>query len=170
MQLRPLLPSDSEFLYQLAFLNPLAFRWRFFGTLPRRDSFMASLWPRVLTQFIITAEPGSPAGLVVAFDADFVCRHVSLSQILISDGLSGSNVASEALELFAGYLFNNWDFEKLYLEYPTYSSCPALEISGAREDGRLRDFAYLDGRLWDQVVVGIYRGEFDTSFATEPFE
>lgn len=124
--IRPLLPVDVEPLYQAAIEPRSAHRWRFRGVTPNPNAFYEALYdPAVIAQFMVQASSsGEAVGLVVGYDADRVSRHCKIAvQRLLpgARGLETSGLMVEGLFVFVQYLFDHFDFQKVYLEVPEYN-------------------------------------------------
>jgi RimJ/RimL family protein N-acetyltransferase len=166
----PIEPPLLDFLYSLAVDPASGYRWRFAGTVPSRSQFEASLWPGVLSQFVVIGRPtGTPIGHVVAYDADLRNRHVKFGQIMTIDR-QATGQGIEAGLLFCDYLFKTWDFRKLYFEVPEYNLEWIVNKVGPlfKEEGRLKQHLYFSRRNWDSVILALYPNDFYAILSSMP--
>jgi RimJ/RimL family protein N-acetyltransferase len=158
-RLRVVTPSDYEYLYGLASTPETSIRWRFRGSTPRFEEFVASLWHETLAVFLIESrERGEPIGLVSAYRPDFRNQTAYLN-VLISPVHRRSGWPLEGVLLFLELLFVNWPFRKVYLEAVEFNY--RLLASGAgrlfEPESVLKDYEYFDGRYWDLVTASVSR-------------
>ncbi|GAA1348027.1 GNAT family N-acetyltransferase [Arthrobacter roseus] len=77
-------------------------------------------------------------------------------------GTRGCGVGTEALGLWAGYLFGGTDIRRL--DYSTWSGntamCRVGQKLGWKEEARFRDARVVRGEVFDSVVYGITRDEW----------
>lgn len=156
--LTPVVPEMHRWLYELAISEAVGFRWRFRGTIPPFEVFVRELWNGVLTQFVsVSARDGSPQGLVVAYNQDFVQGFAYVGAVF-SPSVTGTGVAIEAVGLFTEYLFGTWPFRKLYLEMPEFNYSQIASGAGSyfEVEGRLRNNDFYAGRYWDKLILAVY--------------
>lgn len=167
--LRPLRESDVRPLYEASLAPESTHRWRFRGRTPSFDDFRASLFtPTTLAQYMVVPldQPDAPIGLVACYNADAVARHsyVAYQRLPTRDVHgSGKGLMVEGALAFIEYLFDHFDFAKLYFELPEYNE--QLVAGGVttflRKEGELRDHYYYGGRMWSQVIYALYRSEWE---------
>jgi RimJ/RimL family protein N-acetyltransferase len=65
----------------------------------------------------------------------------------------------EALVLFVDHLFRTFPFDKLFAELPEYNLplVAGLPPELVVPEGRLHDFYWYAGRLWDRCHVSVHR-------------
>jgi RimJ/RimL family protein N-acetyltransferase len=159
VRLRPVEPSDLPFLYRLATEGETAERWRYRGATPDRQTFAAQLWDNVLTQSIVERVADSTlVGLVCAYNANLRDGFVYLAGVC-DVPFTRSGLCAESMLLLADHVFRNWNFRKLYFEAPAFNY--EQFASGAkdyfRQEARLEDHTFYDGRYWDLVVGSMTR-------------
>jgi len=158
-RLMPILPDDIGYLYGLATRPETCFRWRYRGAPPALDKFAADLWSQVLVQFTVrTAEANEIVGLVVAYNAGFAMRHVSVGAVFPPQFV-GTGAAAQATTLFIKYLFHTFPLDKIYLEVPGFN-WPQLRSGEGRlftVEGILHDHDLYAGRPWDHRICAVYR-------------
>lgn len=157
-RLRPVSPSDLEFLYSICTAAPNGFRWRFRGSIPDRVTFANSLNDGILVQFLVERKATSEAvGLVAAYGASHRDGYAYIAAV--SDPrLRGSGVALDGLSALIEYVFTLWPMRKLYfdaLEF-NYSQFERATLRVAHEEGRLRDHIFHGGKYWDLITGAIY--------------
>lgn len=159
LALRPLEAEHVPFLYYLATSELTGFRWRFRGAVPSAETFQTALTQGVMTQFVVVLEDsGEPVGEVVAYNADHPNGTAYVAAVFRPD-LMHTGLPVGAFLLFLRYLFQVWNFRKVYLEMPSYNF--ELIASGTGRwfdiEGRLRDFTYYAGQFWDEYLLAICR-------------
>jgi RimJ/RimL family protein N-acetyltransferase len=162
IRLRPIFPSDYEYLYALATHEQLGWRWRYRGTTPSPESFQQILWHNTLAQFVIEhVEDNRRIGHVSSFDANERAGFCHIG-VLFDPGVARSGWALESLLLFFDYLFTVFNLRKLYAEVLEFNF--GQFASGAEHvfkiEGRLADHDWYDGRYWEMLVLALYREDF----------
>lgn len=159
LQLDPVTPDDTAFLFMLAAAPETSFRWRFRGAPPSLERFTESMWSQILVQYVARrTSDGEPVGHVVAYSADPVARYAYVGAVFIPP-LTGTGIAANAVALFVRYLFHTFPFAKLYLEIPGYNWPQMASGEGTlfTVEGVLRDHFQYAGQLWHQYLCAIYR-------------
>lgn len=162
VKLAPTTPNYYDFLYSLVADEAVGYRWRFAGSVPAREGFDRALWNNVLAQFVVLSTAnGAPLGLVQAYNAELTQGTGYAAQVMSAEAI-GTGVGAEAFYLFAGYLFRVLPLRKLYLDVPEYNM-PLVSSRGIpfKTEGRLREHSYYDGRLWDRIVLALYRRDYE---------
>jgi len=164
-RLRPLAQNDYAYLYDLSLSEQNNARWRYRGSTPSPEQFVTDLWSGVQAQFIIeTPEPRTRAGLVVAYNADQANGTVYLAA-LIDNAYHRKVWPLEGVLLFVDYLFQNWNFRKVYAETPEFSAMHFASGTGKffEEEGRLRQHQFFQGRYWDYIIYALRREHWENS-------
>lgn len=175
--LKPLEQSDLSYLYSLSTNDTVGYRWRYRGTVPAIEQFVADLWLGVLTQFVIVdLKSSKPVGLVVAYQHDV--EHGTAQIGIVTEPSQWRTLSTmEALHLFIRHLFGVHNLRKLYAEMPAFNY---EDVSSGldqlfRLEARLNDAHYWAGRYWDLLVLAIDRTEWETAaprfdrvFLTDP--
>lgn len=158
-RLRPLAQTDYGYFYDLSLSAQNNARWRYRGSTPSPERFVTDLWSGVQAQFVIeTPPPRKRAGLVVAYNADLANGTVYLAT-LIDNEYHRKVWPLEGILLFVEYLFQNWNFRKIYAETPEFSASQFSSGAGSlfEEEGRLRQHQYFKGRYWDFIIYALAR-------------
>jgi RimJ/RimL family protein N-acetyltransferase len=159
----PITPGDYEYLYRISVLGENLFTWRLRGVLPSPENFIQQLWLGVFTQLkIVSVSTGEPAGLVLAYNADFRNQLVHFA-MLTDPRAQGSGWSFEASTIFITYLFEAFPFRKIYLEsyefnYQRFSSGAGTVFN---VEGCLRDYEFYQGRFWHKYILAIPRDGWD---------
>ena len=160
--LRPVRRQDYEYLYQLAVDPRSAFRWRLRGVTPDPRTFESSLWDQVLVQFVITRRSDDrPIGLVTCFAADMRSSVANLA-IVLEHQFTPSALAGEALFLFLDYVFELWNFRKIYAEMPefNFSSIASGASRWFTVEARVPARYWMFGQYWDNIILSIDRARW----------
>lgn len=165
LRLDLLRPEYFDFLYYLL-TEPDVLMWRYGGSPPSRDEFIASITTQsgALASFVaVHAELGAPIGLVWAYAADFRNRHAHLGLVMDYRFRFGRYSHDVAI-LFVNYVFNNWDFRKLYGEVIDTSLSAYVGAIGRDIvlEGTLKDHYYWAGTYRDMHKTAIYREHWRT--------
>ena len=166
--LRPVVPEDVDALYVASLEPQVAHRWRFRGRTPSPAEFHDRLFsPAVLAQFIVVdLETRSSVGLVTAYDADPYGGHcaVAFQRLATAADRASRGLMMEGVFVFVQYLFDHFDFRKVYFEVPEYNASLLATGAGSllAEEGRLRGHLYYGDRTWDLITYALYRTEFES--------
>ncbi len=163
-RLRPLAQNDYAYLYQLSLSAENNARWRYRGSTPSPERFVADLWSGVQAQFIVeTPAPRNRAGLAVAYNADLANGTIYLGA-LIDNEHHGKAWPMEGILLFVDYLFQNWTIRKVYAETTEFSAAHFSSGLGKlfTEEGRLKQHQYFQGRYWDYLTYSLTREHWET--------
>jgi RimJ/RimL family protein N-acetyltransferase len=164
VELQPVRPTDYDFLYSLATSGESSARWRFGATTPSPEAFARSLWEGVVAQFVVRARSSArPLGLVSAYRPDMLAGHVGAA-VLLDPAAQCTGWALESFSLLVDYLLDNWDLNKIYLEYPAFNRGQffyAIRRGLVMEEATLRDHVFAFGRLWDFHIAAIYRERWE---------
>jgi len=159
VRLRPIGEQDRRFLYELMTSPESGGRVRFGGATPSPEKVAATLWDSVLAQFIVERRgSGKPAGLVAVTSPDFRNGFAYVSALGLPE-VQGTGLIAEAAFLAFNYAFTTWPLRKIYME----ASADSFRAFAAgldelfREEGRLRDHVYWNGRYADMVILAVYR-------------
>ncbi|MFA1541822.1 GNAT family N-acetyltransferase [Actinomadura monticuli] len=162
--LRPVEPTDYDFILQLSTSSHITYRWRTRGTTPSPPDFQAMLWRGVLCQFLIErSSDGEPLGLISAYNADFRNQTAYLA-ILMRDHRGGAIWTFDGMALFLNYLFANFNLRKIYAETSELSSWTFASGAGRyfEVEGTLREHEYYGGRYWDTYVLAFWRHDCES--------
>jgi RimJ/RimL family protein N-acetyltransferase len=161
--LRPITEYDYEFLFDLATSEEVGYRWRFRGETPSPQVFVQRLWHNVLAQFVVCrGSDAEPVGHILAYNADLPNGHAYLAMAVRPETL-GRGWTLEAVGLFIEYVFRLWDFQKLYAYSAGFSLASFNRAAGLiREEGRLIEHEYFDGKYWDMHIFAIHREDWES--------
>ena len=170
--LRPLTPADYNSLHLIETSSDLGPRWRFRGTTPSPERWNHETWNQCLAAFlVILRSTDAPVGFVAIHRANFQDGHAHLSATRLQS-VDRSPALLLGLGLFLRYVFSCWNFRKLYMDVPEYNYDQFA--SGLDEffvmEGRLNDDLYAGGRYWDQIILAIYRDEWQKGAAAKLVE
>ncbi len=161
--LRPIEPADFGPLYSIELSPENIYRWRFRASTPSPEQYARSLFEGVLASFVVeSTDSGSIVGVVTCYNADLK-NGVAYLAALSAEVWRRRPAAIEGIELLIDYCFQNWQFRKLYLESPEYCQ---VEFASAperllREEARLVDHEFFDGRYWDRLILALHRTDWE---------
>lgn len=161
--LREIQSNDFGWLYAISTASATGFRWRYRGTTPRPEEFANQLWSQVLSQYIVArADTGESIGLVVCYNPNFPDSWAYLAAIG-SPKFMGTGAMVEGVALFLDEVFRNWNFRKLYMEAPEFNVDQVRSGLGGffHEEGRMKDHHFYDGKYHDQLILALYRDEYE---------
>jgi RimJ/RimL family protein N-acetyltransferase len=153
--LRPVLPSDFDFLYQLATDDPQAWRWRFRGALPPASEFVSVFYQDVAAAFVVcSASDGRLLGQAVSYGLNLRDGIANVA-VQVAHERIGRGSGFIAATLRCNYLFVRWPVRRLYFEVPSYNLHQIGSTVGTylKEEGRLRDHVYFDGSYHDLHIL-----------------
>ena len=171
--LRPLTDADVEALYYSSLEPRTADRWRFRGATTSPEQFRGALFgPGTLAQFMVTPKDsrGDGVGLAAAYASDQSAGHCYVA-IQRADSHhpdpQTANLMFEGTIVFLTYLFDHFDFRKVYFEIPGFNLGLVQGWAGTIlvEEGRLRDHYFYADRYWDQMIYALYRAPFEETIA-----
>lgn len=161
--LRPLRIEDAE----------LTLRWRRGARGRLLNPGAASLFeqtrwiaarPKGEFNFIVELRSGQPVGMLSLINIDNVNRRAEPARFLIGepDSIRGMPVAIEAMLLLYELVFDHLDLRRVY---GTVAADNRLMVKwqkylGMKEEGRLRQHYFLDGRVQDAVCLGMLEEEY----------
>lgn len=161
VRLRPLDEADFPSLYESSTSVERGYRWRYRGSTPGYPEFVAQLFDGVLAQFMVVGADDHPFGMVTAYNAHFENQSVYIGFLRVSNR-KGAGEVLEGMLLFIEFLFDRWNFKKLYADVPEFNATGMFDLSSraVRLEGRLVDHVYLHGRWWDQLIVALWREDW----------
>jgi hypothetical protein len=155
----PVAPQHHQPLYNLSVSQFINFRWRYHGLVPTFEMFERTLFTNVLVQFVLVPnnDPRAVAGLAVAYNANLQDGWSYVATM--SDPRAGAG-SIEGVALLIRYLFSQWPLRKVYFEAPAFNVSQfgsGVRSGLMREEARLKEHRYYDGRYWDDITYAMYR-------------
>jgi RimJ/RimL family protein N-acetyltransferase len=153
-QLRLIQPEDYDFLYRLAIDAGRSWSWR--GRPISSESFLATLWENVESQFLICSSNGARLGLAGFYSGNLFHRF-SYFRLYLSPHARRSGWPLEGAALILNYGFVHYGLRKIYAEMTPES---LSKVSSALTDlftveATLKEHFYADGRYVDQYVLAL---------------
>jgi len=167
--LRPVSPSDMDWLYALETHPEIISRFRLLGRTPSPIEYQQLLWANVLCQFMVVERTSRlNAGLVFVYNADPFNGHASIA-LVAHPSFHDTAIVTEGATLLIDYVFRTWNFRKLYgdsfeFSYERFGDARPDRIDSTglwTVEGAYRDFYYSDGRYWDKYIVSIERSAWE---------
>lgn len=151
--------ADVAFYLELCSSLEVGRQFRFGGAAVPPPAAMSAVWEGTLIHFVgIGNRSRRRLGVVSVTSADM--RNGTAYLSVVSDpAVVGTGLMLETTGLAIEYVFETWPFRKLYAEVPEFN----LRTFGSstrryfREEGRLTDHVFLDGRYWDVHVLATDR-------------
>jgi RimJ/RimL family protein N-acetyltransferase len=144
--LRPLLPSDFNFVYELAVSLDAGRTWKFRGTTPSPDVVMRQLYDGVvLQQLIVMRLSGEPVGISGIYNAHPASGFGYLHTLGRTDPPM-RGLVTEGTALLIDHAFDVLGLRKLYIEI--------LSSNEARVGVGLARYCELEGRLLSHELQG----------------
>ncbi|PCR91095.1 GNAT family N-acetyltransferase [Natrinema ejinorense] len=159
LTLRPVEPDDYGFLAR--HWNDPIVRHGTNRYTPVTESDIADLLATDDTVHFLSCRDGEPIGLTWLFQVSDVHGNAELGY-WIATAESGQGYATEAARLCLRYAVDERNLRKVIARVfeDNDASMRVLEKLGFREEGRLRDHYYVDGRRVNAVLYGILDAEF----------
>lgn len=166
VQLMPVMEEHLPALYHGSMYPQTAHQWRFRGLTPGPDEFRAAVFsPVISTQFVVAhAETGEIIGLVMSYDADTVAGHAYLGMHRVSPderAPATKGLMIEGFLVFVEFLFDHFDYRKLYVEVPEYNLGFFASETLLVQEGVQRDHHYFSGRRWSKTTFAIWRDDWE---------
>jgi RimJ/RimL family protein N-acetyltransferase len=165
VNLRPLHISDAETTFgwrrarRARFLNPGA------PTIDQQIAWIAGR-PASEYNFIIEMKNGHAIGMLSLTDVDAINRRGEPGRFLIGDEESAKGIpaAVEALKLLYEFAFDQLDLVRVYgiVAASNHLMLKWHQYLGMKEEGRLRDHLFLNGKFQDAVFIGLLADEYRT--------
>jgi len=104
-------------------------------------------------------------GSVGLHKIDYRNRHCELGIVIGREDLLGKGIGTEAIRLVLGFAFDFLNLHKVNLRVFEYNERGrrCYLRCGFREEGRIREQRFYNGRYWDEIIMGITRDEFRRS-------
>ncbi|PZD95829.1 N-acetyltransferase [Paenibacillus sambharensis] len=101
-------------------------------------------------------------GQIDLFRIDWKNRKAELGIVIGAKELQGKGYGSEALQLLQDFVFNRLNLNRLQLEVYDYNeqAYACYRKVGFKEDGRLRQAYFTEGRYCDIIVMSLLREEY----------
>ena len=111
--------------------------------------------------FMVDAPTGETVGYVQLSQIDYKNRSVEVG-IHLGPAAQGKGYGRDAFHALMRFAFEEMNMHRVYLYVFDFNerAIGLYEKLGFREEGRLRDSIFQDGRYWDIVVMSILESEF----------
>ena len=158
VRLRAVRSGDHDWLYELLAVDSGS-RWRYRGRTPNPAEFQQDLWRGVHAQFVVVDRAGRPVGLVGSYNVNSAAGHCHLFAVSAQDT---THAVAEATGLLINWLFDEFDFHKLWIEAPEFNLRQFATLTDVADvEGRLTNFDYWRGRYWDVLILSLNRHRWD---------
>lgn len=170
VRLEPLLPKHYDFVYGMIADDDVAWRWRYRGAIPSRETMVAHMWDGVAVQKLVVAmDKNAMAGVVSLYNHNVRSGNAYIAAIAHPRYLRAGLVPEGAAAL-VDYGFAVLGLRKIYVEALEFNAGQFRTLNRvAVEEGRLRQHEYHDGRYWDMITWAIYRDRW-SEFIANPLE
>lgn len=162
--LRPVLRSDYMTLYSWATDLRTLYLWSSDRRIPPFEEFVLRM-DRVLheTQMLLMLERQhrAPIGFCQAYDINLSEGWASLL-VFADDAHRSHPHPAEGGLIFVDFLFKHFALRKLYADVFEYNeeSLKILLKGGFREEARLPNHIWYEGKYWSQLKLALYREEY----------
>ncbi|MHB0864222.1 GNAT family N-acetyltransferase [Paenibacillus sp. SEL3] len=104
-------------------------------------------------------------GQLDLFKINWVNRHATLGIVIGRDGDLGKGYGREAIRLLQKFAFHTLNLHRLELEVYAFNERAhrCYLASGFKEEGRLREKLFREGRYYDIIQMGILRSEYEAA-------
>jgi RimJ/RimL family protein N-acetyltransferase len=114
--------------------------------------------------YIIELRNGTPAGMLSLVGVNSTNRHAETARFLIGEeeATRGFPVAVEAMKLIYAFAFDELNLVRVF---GTVASGNSLMVKwqkylGMKEEGRMRNHYFIDGKWQDAVILGLLVDEY----------
>lgn len=113
--------------------------------------------------FAIKTKQGEYIGNVELNALDWVNRSVEIGMLIGEQQFWGKGIGKEIVKLLLNYLFKELNLHRIYLEVIAYNerAVNLYKKCGFREEGRLREAYYANGKYWDIILMAMLKKEFE---------
>lgn len=161
VRLRAVEPRDYNRLRQIELSGAVVQTYRFRGKTPSPEAYAASLWNDTAVNLAVCVPPhGEVVGNMACYAASFRDEHAYIS-VLIAPWARGA-ATFEAAELFLTYVFDTFDFRKVYADVlePNLEQFGSIVGYVAREEGRFVGDVKIRGQWHDRLVLAIWQDHY----------
>lgn len=153
VQLTPVAGRHYDLLYEWAAREEIPWQWR--GRPVSPEGLLESMWVDCLFHYIVeTRNPPRPIGLVTVYGANFHHQNCYLQAGLI-EPYQRRGWPFEAVALALSIVFRRYNMRRVYAQ----TTLEAFEQFASGEgiwfevEGRLREYAYVNGRFVDSLIL-----------------
>lgn len=130
-----------------------------------RDSveFIRALSPAREQGFAVVArDEGRHIGNASLFQMNLIDRNAELGIAIGDKAFWGKGFGREAVTLLCGHAFRSLNLHKVHLRVHATNerAIKCYARLGFRQEGRLREHAFVEGRYVDALLMGLLRAEF----------
>lgn len=160
-RIRPVQPTDYQWLFETATLTPAGSRWRLHGHVPSIEQFLTGLFERASATFVIEDHERNRMGMTQIWQPDQLSRHAQVTAFLVPE-YESSGWPLEGVALCIDFAFQAYDLRKIYFETLTTELVTFKSLVGGlfQEEGCLRGHQYVFGAYHDLHVLALYREDF----------
>lgn len=161
VRLRAVEPRDYGRLRQIELSGALVETYRFRGRTPSPEAYAVSLWNDTAVNFALCVPPhGEVVGNLACYAASFRDEHAYIS-VIVAPWARGP-ATFEAAELFLTYLFDTFDFRKVYADVlgPNVEQFGSIVDYVAREEARFVGDVKIRGSWHDRLVLAIWQQDY----------
>lgn len=164
VELRPLLPSDSEWCYALM-CGPAGSRWRYRGRTPSPELVASELWNGVFAQYVVMSRhSGERLGLVGLYNVSIESGRAHAFAVAHP---SGSALVVQGFGLMCDWAFDQFSLHRIFIETAEFNVEAFASLgSAAIVEGRLRNYELWQGRFWDCLIMSISAQAFRDRFGS----
>lgn len=159
---RPVVPSDHQWLYEMAVMTDRGAHWRLHGSVPPFDRFVQLLYGNCTAVFALERlSDHAPFGLCQLFDHE-PSSHTAQLTAMIAGDLERKAWPLEGIFLFLDYAFTAFSLRKIYFESfedeaRKYRSAVGKLLT---LEGRLTEHRLVFGRYVDMYIFAMRREDF----------
>jgi len=148
--------NDPEVIRTLRRYRPM--------NLPEEEAFIRRLAENddLIALGIVIRQTDQLIGSTGLHQFNWRCRHAAFGISIGEKSCWGCGYGTEATRLMVEYAFLTLNLNRVSLEVYEYNprGLHIYEKIGFRQEGRLRQDTFRDGRYWDTIVMGILRDEW----------
>lgn len=112
--------------------------------------------------FMVDNLEGKPVGMIGVDHIDWRNQECEAGPIVFDPAERSHGYAEEALALLIDFAFHELNMHRMYAFcYPFNGVIDWGKWYGFREEGRLREAAFTQGKFHDKVIIGLLREEWD---------
>lgn len=163
VDLVPLRPEHAELTFQWRQSDRATYLNRGASSLEQQAAWISAR-PASEYNFILHLKDGRPVGMLALCNIDELHRHAESGRFLIGDeeAVKGIPAAVEAMKMLYELAFDRLKLARVFGTIPEDNKLMIKwqKFLGMKEEGRLRNHYFFNGRLQDCVMLGILEDEY----------
>jgi len=136
------------------------------GTAQLRMNLLKGFGYDPMNLIIETIDEGKPIGTIQLYDFNEVDQSCKLGIRIGDRDYWGKGYGEDAIKTLLRYAFYELDIFRVSLKLYEYNerACKCYLKCGFKYEGRTRKSAFIDGKFYDEIIMGVLKSEFISQF------